>query len=201
VFKRRLEEFDAKENRRQVRHIDNELKKIKERVRFIKDTRAEDLDEVGYSRRMLKVKKDETELKQKKSQLEQDYNRYYEDRESERDLSFSISYGEREQIEKIVEKVVVYKVEEYDFDWEKIPKKTYFVDTDENGKAEVIEIDTGPNIKRFNSNDKMLYIELYLFDHNQPIKGVMTGTSLNRYVGQELVYDEPSKSLWITETA
>ncbi len=208
-YEKRRDEFDVSAINKRITETGKELKGIQKKIEHAGIAYEDHGNRKIYDGRISKYRAEASVLRKEKSTLEQEYNDYFKTREPAYIKALRNPELSKEDIKRIVEKVILFQVNSWGFEWIKLPKKFYGISVDEkkisnalksNGRIKSDEgVDlyqqlSGMNQEPYGHNDKVIYAELYLYLDN-PIKAVFTSVTENLFVGDELIYDTDSRHL------
>lgn len=199
--KQQFEEITAEKNR-----LESELEKTYQLKSFAYDASKNKRNPaIWYHEEMRRLNNSQNELISRLKKQESKRVAYYKNRDLFKMLFLKNDSMNPEKIKKLVDRIVVYNVKRWNFNWNKIPKEYKWISyREKTGKFQIDVLDRGFNKTPANKNDKVIYIELFFTGYDIPEKGVISTVTKNAYIGDRITYNKDLKELSLntsTQTA
>jgi len=190
LLKERQSTFDVMERKKRINNYNQELGEYeKRRKRILGLYKDGHIDKEEFEKDMRQIKRSVNKLNGTIDQLRKELEAfntlgtsiYSDHKRLKSESEFSIR---REFVLKYLDRVEVFKVKSFDFDF-----TDHFIWETENGKP------TRVNYKRPHGNDKIVYLEIYAFGTANPIKAVVTTVTENCLKSNDLEFKKGTLSL------
>lgn len=187
IYKDAVNEFNIEEKNKEIEYYQKEIKKeYRKKERVVNLYKEEFIDEVEFREEVDKIKKEviryEKEITKIERQIEVYNNLEVETIESFKSLKNETNFDiKRGFINKYVDEIKLFKVTDTGIDFTQLTYWDLSIDAPIPKKIK---------LRNPHGNDKVMYIELYAFSKEEPIKAVVSSVSELCYSSKDLEYKD-----------